>query len=53
MKDRNHTVGRIIGGTTLIAMLTAFVVWYATSLFRAPPFSAGAIRVGFGFGCIV
>ena len=24
-----------------------------TSLFRAPPFRAGAIRVGFGFGCIV
>lgn len=34
MKDKNHTVGRIIGGTTLIAMLTAFVVWYATELVK-------------------
>lgn len=34
MRDRNHTVGRIIGGTTIVAMLTAFVVWYATELIR-------------------
>ena len=34
MRDKNHVIGRIIGGTTLVAMLTAFVVWYATELIR-------------------
>ena len=34
MRDRNHAVGRIIGGTTIVAMLTAFVVWYATELVK-------------------